>query len=123
MQTDVETLLSRQARANLPLAAQFKLYLHPFALFKDASSGPAYLQQRALSYNQRMRWLLLPYMQRWFLIAAALFLCIAPTEALAAKQSLYIVPAAAFAVGCCIAITITAWTLVAYLLLSASRSR
>src|SRR4051812_25238514 len=121
MQSDVEALLSRQARADLPLVQQFKLYLHPFALFKDASGGPVHQQQRALSYNQRMRWLLLPYIRRWFLIAAALFLCITPTEALAAKESLYIVPAAAFAVGCCIAITITAWTVVAYLLLSASR--
>jgi hypothetical protein len=122
MQPDVEALLTRQARADLPLALQFKLYLDPFALFKDASGGPAYLQQRALSYNQRMRWILLPYIRRWFLIAAALFACIAPTEALAAKESLYIVPAAAFAVGCCIAITITACTVAAYLLLSASRS-
>jgi hypothetical protein len=123
MQSDVEALLSRQERANLPLAVQFKLYLDPFALFKDVSGGPAYQRQRALSYNQRMRWILLPYIRRWSLIAAALFLCIAPTEALAAKESLYILPAAAFAVGSCIAITVTACTVVAYLLLSASRSR
>jgi hypothetical protein len=119
---DVESLLTRQARSDLPMARQLLLYLDPFALFKDASRGPAYLQERARSYNQRMRWILVPYIQRWSLIAGALFLCIAPTEALAAKESLYIVPAAAFAVGSCIAITVTACTVAAYLLLSASRS-
>jgi hypothetical protein len=123
MKADVEALLTRQARSHLPMAQQLLLYLDPFALFKDASGGPAQQRERALSYNQRMRWILVPYIQRWSLIAGALFLCIAPTEALAAKESLYIVPAAAFAVGSCIAITVTACTVVAYLLLSASRSR
>lgn len=47
----------------------------------------------------------------------------APTEALAAQQTLFILPAAAFAVGCCVAITITACIAAAYLLLSSPRWR
>jgi hypothetical protein len=101
----------------LPLARQLVLYLDPFALFKDASRGPLHVQERARSYNRGMRWMLLAYLRRWLMIAASSFVCIAPTEALAAQASFFIVPAAAFAVGCCIAITITACTFAAYLLL------
>jgi hypothetical protein len=121
MHADVESLLSRQARESLPLSRQILLYLDPFALFKDASRGSAWQQEMALHYNRAVRWILLPYIRRWITIAATLFLCIAPAEALAARQSLFIVPAAAFAVGCCIAITVTFCTLAAYLLLSRPR--
>jgi hypothetical protein len=121
MHGDVETLLSRQARETLPISRQILLYLDPFALFKDASRGNPWQQELALQYNRAMRWILLPYIRRWVTIAAALFLCIAPAEALAARQSLFIVPAAAFAVGCCIAVTVTFCTLAAYLLLSSPR--
>ena len=121
MHVDVETLLSRQARETLPISRQILLYLDPFALFKDATRGSAWQQEMALRYNRAARWILLPYIRRWIAIAAALFLCIAPAEALAAKASFFIYPAAAIAVGCCIAITVAFCTLAAYLLLSARR--
>lgn len=121
MHADVEALLSRQARETLPISRQILLYLDPFALFKDASRGNAWQQELALQYNRAMRWILLPYIRRWITIAAALFLCIAPAEALAAKQSLFIYPAAALAVGCCVAVTVTFCMLAAYLLLSRPR--
>jgi hypothetical protein len=121
MHADVEALLSRQARETLPLSRQLLLYLDPFALFKDASRGSQWQQELALQYNRAMRWILLPYIRRWITIAAGLFLCIAPAEALAAKQSLFIYPAAAIAVACCIAVTVTFCTLAAYLLLSSPR--
>jgi len=117
---DVEILLTRQGRAHLPLAQQFRLYLDPFAFFKDASRGPAYLQEMALAYNRGKRWLLVSYLRRWVLIAGALFISIAPAEALAADISY--IPAAAFAVGCCIAVTVTACTAVAYILQALPRS-
>jgi hypothetical protein len=121
MYGDVEALLSRQARQALPIARQFLLYLDPFALFKDASRGNAWQQEVALQYNRAMRWILLPYIRRWITIAAALFLGIFPAEALAAKQSLFIYPTVALAIGCCIAVTVTFCTLTAYLLLSNPR--
>jgi hypothetical protein len=120
---DVEILLQRQARADLPIAAQLLIYLNPFALFKDASQGTAMVRASALAYNRAMRWMLVGYIRRWLLIAAGSFLAIAPAEAAAAQVSFFIVPAAAFAVGSCIAVAVTALTCAVYLLLSASRVR
>src|SRR5439155_15745789 len=120
-QADVEALLLRERRAALPLVRQFLLYLDPFALFKDASSGPPRARERALSYNRAMRWMLVPYIRRGILIAASLFLAIAPAEALAAEAKFFIIPAAAFAVGSSIAVTVTVLTLAVYLLLGAGR--
>jgi hypothetical protein len=121
LQEDVEILLTRQARARLPLARQVLLYLDPFAFFKDASRGPAYLQEMALAYNRGLRWLLASYLRRWVMIAASLFISIEPARAFATQISH--VPAAAFAVGCCIAVTVTTCTAVAYVLLGLPRER
>jgi hypothetical protein len=117
---DVEQLLSCELRARLPLRRQLLLYLDPFAFFKDASSGTAMVRERNLSYNRAMRGLLVPYFRRWVLIAGALFLPIAPAEAVAAGPSLIIVPAA-LAVGFCIAATVAFCIATAYLLLGISR--
>jgi hypothetical protein len=118
---DVEVLLIRSERARLPLQWQVLLYLNPFALFKDASNGPAPARARALSYNRTMRWMLVPYIRRWILIAASLFLAIAPAEALAAQARIFIIPAAAFAVGASIAIAVTCLIAAVYLLLGNKR--
>jgi hypothetical protein len=117
---DVEALLRRERRASLPLPRQIILYLDPFSFFKDASRGPWLVRERALSYNRAMRWILVPYIRRWVLITAGSFLGIAPAEALAAHTSAVIIPAA-FAVGCCIALTVTAATVAVYFLLGLSR--
>lgn len=114
---EVETLLKREARSRLPLARQILIYLDPFALFKDASQGPAPARERALSYNRAMRWMLVPYIRRWMAIAASLALLIAPAEAAAAQQGVFAIPMAAIAVGCCIALAVVAVTLAVYLLL------
>ena len=118
---DVERLLIRGERARLPLPRQLLLYLDPFALFKDASTGPALARASALSYNRAMRWILVPYIRRWILIAASLFLAIAPAEALAAQARIFIIPAAAFAVGASIAIAVTCLIAAVYLLLGSKR--
>ena len=118
---DVESLLLRERRARLPLGQQLLLYLDPFALFKDASAGPAPIRARNLSYNRDMRWILVHYIRRWILIAASLFLAVAPTEALAAQAKVFVIPAAAFAVGACIALTVTFLIGTVYLLLGARR--
>lgn len=123
MSADVELLLDRHARASLPFRRQLLLYLDPFALFKDATKGSAWQQEMALRYNRAMRWVLLPYLRRWLTIAAALFLCIAPTEALAARHAAFVVPAAAFGVACSVAVAVAFCTLAAYFLLSAPDRR
>ena len=118
---DVESLLIREQRARLPLRHQVALYLDPFAFFKDASLGPAPARERALSYNRAMRWMLVPYIRRWILIAASLFLAVAPAEALATEAKIFIIPAAAFAVGASIAIAVTCLIAAVYLLLGKKR--
>jgi hypothetical protein len=119
---NIEVLLRGEERAKLPLARQVLLYLDPFALFMDASSGPRHARERARRYNQAMRWMLVLYLRRWALIAALLSLGIVPTEALAAQSPLFIIPTAAIAVACCIALTVTALTAAVYLLLGSSGS-
>jgi hypothetical protein len=116
---EVEQLLSYELRARLPLARQFLLYLDPFAFFKDASNGTVMVRERNLSYNRTLRWLLVPYLRRWLLIAAGLFLAIAPAEAMAADA--VIVPAA-LAVAFCIAATVAFCIATAYLLLGLSKA-
>jgi hypothetical protein len=108
---DVETLLTREARARLPLLLLLRLYLDPGALFKDATRGSARARELALSYNRRMRWMLLPYIRRWTLIAASFFVGIPPAEAASP------IPAAALAVGCSISLIVLVCTVSAYLLL------
>jgi len=119
---EIETLLSGEGRSRLPLLRQLLIYLDPFALFKDASHGPARAREHALSYNRAMRWMLVPYIQRWLAIAASFALLLAPAEAAAAQQAAYAIPMAAVAVGCCIAITVAAVTVTVYLLLGRKTS-
>jgi hypothetical protein len=114
---DVEALLTREARARLPVARLLRLYFDPFALFKDASRGPALARHRALSYNRAMRWMLLPYLRRWIVIGAALFAGIAPAETLHAQATLSLLPAAALAVGCSVAVVVIGITVIIYLFL------
>jgi hypothetical protein len=118
---DVESLLRRERRAHLPLAQQLLLYLDPFRLFKDASRGSELARRSAVAYNRAMRWVLVPYIRRWVMIAATLFVAAAPAEAAAAQERIFIIPAAAFAVGACIAVTVTVVTVAVYVLLGARR--
>jgi hypothetical protein len=120
---DVERLLAADARARLPLWRQLILYLNPFALFKDAANGPAWRRESALAYNRAMRWMLLPYVRRWSLIALFSFAGVLPAEALAAESSLFVIPAAASAVSACVAITVVVCTFTAYLLLGSPGRR
>lgn len=120
---EVEALLSGEARSRLPLARQFLIYLDPFALFKDASFGSTRAREVALSYNRAMRWMLLPYIRRWILIAAGCALLISPAEAAAAQQAAFAIPMAAVAVGFCIALTVVSVTLAVYLLLGRGGDR
>jgi hypothetical protein len=115
-------LLLKKERAKLPLARQVLIYLDPFALFMDASRGTRQARERALRHNRAMRWMLVGYLRRWAAIAGSLFVGLLPTEALAAQSPIFVIPTAAIAVGCCIAMTVTVLTGAAYLLLGSSSS-
>lgn len=122
---ELAPLLTREARAALPLARQIVLYLDPSAFFKDASRGPAWRRARAASYNRAQRALLLAYIRRWLLIAGGSFLGIASAETLAAHAPFFIIPAVGFGIGCSLALTVALWATAAYVLLGtqAARSR
>jgi hypothetical protein len=120
-QNDVEELLKRERRAALPLARQLLIYLDPFSLFKDASRGTRFARECALQYNRAMRWILPAYIRRWGLIAALLFLGITPAQAMTVHGPAFIIPAAAFAVGSCLAVTVTAVIVAVYFLLGMRR--
>src|SRR3954467_13680210 len=120
---DVEALLARDRRASLPLARQLLLYLDPFALFKDASRGSWLAREAALSFNRARRWVLIAYVRRRLFLAAPPCVAFAPAEAAAAQERMFIIPAAAFAVGCSIAVAVCALTVAVYLLLGTKRQR
>jgi hypothetical protein len=115
---NVEALLAPVVRAGLPLCRQLWLYLNPFALFKDASRGPAWARESARSYNRAQRWMLLIYFRRWSFIAAGSFLGIAPIEVAAAQSSLAVISVAGLGMGFCVAVAVLVSTGTAYLLLS-----
>ena len=114
---ELESLLTREGRARLPLRRLLLLYLDPFALFMDASNGPAWRREQALSHNRARRSILLTYLRRWLVIAAGSFLGIASAEALTTHVPLFIIPAAGFGIACSVAMTVAACTCAAYLVL------
>ena len=114
---DFELLLTPEGRARLPLRRLFLLYLDPFALFMDASLGPAWRRERAISHNRAQRPILLTYIRRWLLIAACSFLGIAWAEVLADRVPLLIIPAAGFGIACSVAMAVTACACAAYFML------
>ncbi|MBW8905205.1 MAG: hypothetical protein JF611_05980 [Betaproteobacteria bacterium] len=78
-------------------------------------------ERRASLPLARQLLLLIAYVRRWLFIAATLFVAIAPAEAAAAQERMFIIPAAAFAVGCSIAVAVCALTVAVYLLLGSKR--
>ena len=114
---ECERLLTREGRASLPLSRLLLLYLDPFALFMDASQGPAWRRERARKYNRERRAILLTYIRRWLMIAGVSLLGIASAEALAAEGALFIIPVAGFGIGCSVALTVAACTSAAYFML------
>lgn len=108
---EIEALLTRESRAGLPFGRLLRIYLDPGALFMDATRGPAHARVRALAYNRRMRWMLLPYLRRWGVISALLFFAIEPAQAVS------FIPAAACAITVSVALTVIAVTALAYFLL------
>ena len=121
---EFELLLTPEGRARLPLRRLFMLYLDPFAFFMDASLGPAWRRERALSHNRAQRPILLTYIRRWLLIAACSFLGIAWTEALGdARFPFLIIPAAGFGIACSVAMTVAVCASAAYFMLGSRPAR
>ena len=119
----VELLLRADYRAQLPFRRLLILYLDPFAFFKDASRGTLHARAAARRYNRALRCVLVPYLCRWLAIAVLLYAAVMPAERYTLLLPALKIPAAACAVGSCIAVAVLTWTAVAYLMLAAAASR
>jgi len=120
---ELESLMTREGRSCLPLWRLLLLYLDPFALFMDASHGPAWRREQALSHNRARRAMLLTYLRRWLVIAAGSLLGIASAETLPADLPLLIIPLAGFGIACSVAVTVSACTCAAYVVLGLEPGR
>ena len=76
-----------------PFRQLLRLYLDPFALFKNTAVEPG-----ALEYNRRHRRMLLIYLRRWATIAVVCLALIVRLAALARGQPLVWIPLAALEV-------------------------
>lgn len=83
MDDDVEVLARPDMRERLPLLKLVRLYLDPFALFKNVTVGSPRLQAEALAYNRQQRKMLLAYLRRWTVIAVACLVAALPLAAAA----------------------------------------
>src|SRR5690349_20400810 len=92
MEESVEALARPDVRARLPLRRLVRLYLDPFALFKNVAIGSPRLLAEALEYNRGQRRILLAYLRRWTVIALACLTSAMPLGALASAEPLLGVP-------------------------------
>jgi hypothetical protein len=69
-----------------------RLYLDPFALFKNITIGPPSARAEALQYNRCHRAILLTYVRRWTAIAVLCACGMAPLGALAGAQPILGIP-------------------------------
>ncbi len=107
--------LKKEARADATFWQLLRMYLDPFAFFKDASRGRDPERRQALHHNRALRWIIPVYIRRWALIGVALLLGIEPAQAYAAMVT--VLPLAIFSMGLAVSLAIIAAALQAYLLL------
>ena len=117
MEEDVEALARRDVRERLPLLRLVRLYLDPFALFKNVTIGSPRLQAEALAYNRRQRKMLLAYVRRWTVIAAACLLGALPLAAAARSDPALAVPFVGLELGFAAAVCMLLVSAAVYLLL------
>ena len=83
----------------VPFWRLLRLYLDPFALFKNVNIGPPAAQTEALQYNRRHRAILLTYVRRWAAIAVTCVSGMAPLGAAARAQPILCIPILGLEVG------------------------
>lgn len=106
MEESVEALARPEVRARLPLRRLVRLYLDPFALFKNVAIGSPRLQAEALEYNRGQRRILLAYLRRWTVIALACLTSAMPLGALARAEPLLGVPFIGLELGFALAVCV-----------------
>jgi len=114
---DVEALASADSRARLSFWRLLRLYLDPFALFKNVNIGTPYAQTRALHYNQEHRGILITYARRWALIGLACMAALLKLSAMARGEPILLVPMLGLELGFTTAICAVLLSLAVYLVL------
>ena len=83
----------------VPLRRSLRLYLDPFALFKNINIGPAAARNAALRYNRRHRAILLTYVRRWGAIGVLCACGMVPLGAAAQGEPILCIPILGLEVG------------------------
>jgi hypothetical protein len=114
---DVEALARAETRERLSPWALLRLYLDPFALFKNVTVGTPASQESALQYNRRHRDMLLSYIRRWALIAVFCVVTMVPLAGLARAEPALCVPIVGLEIGFSTAVSMLLLSLAVYLIL------
>jgi hypothetical protein len=116
-QEQVEALARAEFRARLTFWQLLRLYLDPFALFKNVTTGTRWAQAQALQYNRRHRRILLAYVRRWALIGLACIGSLLPLAAVARSEPVLLVPIVGLELGFSTSVCVLLLALAVYVLL------
>ena len=94
------------------LARLLRLYLDPFALFKNIAAEPD-----GLEYNRRHRRILLVYVRRWATIAALCAGGMAPLGALAHTEPILCIPIVGLELGFSTSVCVVLLSVAVYVVL------
>jgi hypothetical protein len=100
----------------LPFWRLLRLYLDPFALFKNIAA-----ESGGLEYNRRHRRILLVYVRRWATIAAVCAGGMAPLAALARAEPILCVPIVGLELGFSTAVCMLLLSIAVYFVLGLER--
>jgi hypothetical protein len=114
---EVEALARPEVRAALSFWALLRLYLDPFVLFKNVTTGTRWAQAQALQYNCRHRRMLLAYVRRWAVIGLACITSLLPLAAVARTEPVLLVPILGLELGFSTAVCVLLLALSVYVLL------
>ena len=113
----VEALARPEARSQLSFWQLLRLYLDPFALFRNVNDESPWAQTQAWQYNCSHRRMLLAYARRWLVIAIACMAIMHPLGALARSAPVLFVPIAGLELGFSTALCALVFSLTVYVIL------
>lgn len=118
---DVEALARPEVRASLSPGRMLRLYLDPFALFKNVTVGTQRARAEALEYNRRHRAILLAYVRRWAFIALGCIVSLAPLESSAGAGPALCVPIVGLELGFSVSFCAALISLTLYIVLGVAK--
>ena len=120
---EVELLARVEARAGLPFRKVLRLYLDPFALFKNVNAGNGAAQHQALAYNRSHRGMLLVYAKRWALIGLACVAALLSLSSFARAEPALLIPMLGLELVFSTAVVVLFLSVAVYLVLGIERGR